>query len=841
MDLPTCPSCGQSVLDDEPVLCPFCGAAMDGSSGPTKEPQRPAAPKKPASEKRAPSKSSASKKSRAEGSSATDDPFDIAAAPPPRRAIPCSPRRTASRPHRVRCPMCDTAGYVPASALGRPVRCVNRDCMVPVFTAPKPADSGPRGRSGASVSEPDESQKPSGSSRGSLVLYGIAAAVLLASAFGLKLWLDREPDLRHLQTPIEIVPVDAPDDDPTESADTASTGDSQNAPEKSTDIIRRLAGQIVQAARMSANRSKALCRRNSAEAFLLAGDIERAEKELRQLLVVSRQRQETNDYYRIVPRARLYWRAVREHDDALADSLIESMQQDADTIRRTGLLSVEAAIHWAAVLVHRHRSQDALAVMERVQVDLSEPQQHDFRVEAVWLTLARSAAEHGHRSETPFALIPLERPVMVAVGEQLALESQWSALAEWMAACPDEPTRLEILGRAVRRALSASPAAPVPAPLRSFADDAGPHGSRLLDAVASQTDDGLSTRTAAWLSSELSEQRAVPVPDISELLDYTVPDRKTARRQALIAAELAVSAASRGHSESVADAILAMWRALQQQLPATRPVRDASRRLDDSRPAIEEDIRSWLGRSPSDSVDREFRRYRRGLDRLAETVEQRRLLLICLLSRIAASGGTAGLQLALSQDESLQDELTLDPLCQVTAAEAVLAGGGLSVLADVTEVRVPRGSRIRNQKEMDLAGAWLDLAERAAGSWDRTLFEEFCQHTVLPGLRVCLTHRIVEFLAVQGKTDVLYAVNRMDDDVNRENALFAAGLWLTRSGQRDAVEQWIRTARLSATATAQLLIGIALGLPPDPAEDVDSPAESDTQAFRDDASGTVRN
>ncbi|MCC6972369.1 MAG: hypothetical protein IT434_19305, partial [Phycisphaerales bacterium] len=28
MDLPTCPSCGQSVLDDDAEECPFCGGAM---------------------------------------------------------------------------------------------------------------------------------------------------------------------------------------------------------------------------------------------------------------------------------------------------------------------------------------------------------------------------------------------------------------------------------------------------------------------------------------------------------------------------------------------------------------------------------------------------------------------------------------------------------------------------------------------------------------------------------------------------------------------------------------------------------------------------------------------
>ena len=34
--------------------------------------------------------------------------------------------------------MCETVGYVPRSSVGKEVRCANRDCMVPVFVAPKP-------------------------------------------------------------------------------------------------------------------------------------------------------------------------------------------------------------------------------------------------------------------------------------------------------------------------------------------------------------------------------------------------------------------------------------------------------------------------------------------------------------------------------------------------------------------------------------------------------------------------------------------------------------------------------------------------------------------------------
>ena len=40
MDFPVCPSCRQSVIDDDAVDCPFCGASMKAKPGakPTPKP-----------------------------------------------------------------------------------------------------------------------------------------------------------------------------------------------------------------------------------------------------------------------------------------------------------------------------------------------------------------------------------------------------------------------------------------------------------------------------------------------------------------------------------------------------------------------------------------------------------------------------------------------------------------------------------------------------------------------------------------------------------------------------------------------------------------------------------
>src|SRR5437773_2218866 len=92
MDLPTCPACKQSVLDDDATECPFCGAPMKGGS-PAARAKTPSAaatkssPAKPAPAKAAPGPSAAvkmspaaSRETKADDRSADateDDPFGI--------------------------------------------------------------------------------------------------------------------------------------------------------------------------------------------------------------------------------------------------------------------------------------------------------------------------------------------------------------------------------------------------------------------------------------------------------------------------------------------------------------------------------------------------------------------------------------------------------------------------------------------------------------------------------------------------------------------------------------------------------------------------------------------
>ena len=152
MELPTCPACGQSVLDDEVDECPFCGASMSGEPSktgtkPAPKPAQPSTKKTPVEEKPAdktPSaKPSASvpKPAAKEAEQETDenDPFAVEKVEKSGtgKVIRLNSKPVKGRSHKVICPMCDTAGFTSRKAAGHEVRCPNPDCRLPVFTAPE--------------------------------------------------------------------------------------------------------------------------------------------------------------------------------------------------------------------------------------------------------------------------------------------------------------------------------------------------------------------------------------------------------------------------------------------------------------------------------------------------------------------------------------------------------------------------------------------------------------------------------------------------------------------------------------------------------------------------------
>lgn len=719
--------------------------------------------------------------------------------------------------------MCDTTGYVPPSAAGKQVKCSNSDCMVPLFTAPEPNRSKSTGMperiSDQAVQQEERLAQPT-KKRSPMAMYGILGSVLLVAGIGLKVYLDQAPDDEKFNVPFNIpfqpVADEDEDTDGTESEDVAV--DEGADAEK---VIRRLADQMILSAQTAVNRDKALCRRLTADAFLKIGDQERSTAELAQLLIVSHQRNRSDDFYRITPCSKKYWQAVRDGEQAAAAALLTRMQADARTIPTYGLLAVDAAVSWGAVLVHRDQSAAARELVERLDVDDTVRSKSDALHRGAWTFGMMSAAAIGQHSDSPIVALTVQEPVAWAIAKELALQQQWDSALAWAEVWPDDVTQGDLLaviaGQAVRDGASAEV-------MDSIASAAASDASRqrVQAVLAQQSDDRW--QLASSLLPPSSEQVAQEMPSVSQLIRYRTPQLVASEQTARMLAELAHSAAVREDTESAATVIISMLRTLMKDLPPTSPVREASQELDDSEDDVHRKIRTALGRSSSANVDADFRKYRRGLDRLAAAVEERRLLLICLLCGIVEADGGAALNSALDQSELLTDELTLDPLCHLISGEAILAGGHVPVLEAVESVRTPRGQRTPEQLEDVVAKLWFETLRSVGPNHDDTILEPLQTTSDLPGLRSCLQCRVAEALAVRSDVAVLDAIARVSSEVSRELSLWTAALWLVRAGQLDEVETWISGTRLSATDRVMTMSGVVNGLDlTPPAEEAETP------------------
>ena len=148
---------------------------------------------KPSSDKPS-SKQPTAKRAKREDPS-DDDPFDVDQTAV-LKAIRATPRPAKGRLHKVTCPMCDTVGFVPKKAIGKDIRCANKDCMVPIFKVPTKKPKGdPRPVTRQVVEET--------SSRSPLILYGGIAALVIATGLGVLFVIRGKDKTNNLDMPFD--------------------------------------------------------------------------------------------------------------------------------------------------------------------------------------------------------------------------------------------------------------------------------------------------------------------------------------------------------------------------------------------------------------------------------------------------------------------------------------------------------------------------------------------------------------------------------------------------------------------------------------------------------------
>lgn len=579
MDLPTCPACKQSVLDDDAAECPFCGASLkDGSGARPKSPPatRPAAPKSAAPKAEAsnepatrpgaarPSAPPAVKPGKADD----DDPFAEERAADV-KAVPVSPRPGPGKTLEVKCPMCETAGYVSPKAAGQAVKCCNPKCLVPVFTAPAP---------------PKKPEPPPPPPKAKIpVLAYVCAAVVIAGVATLVVFKLQEssnptslgPGLTNTRPPAPKVETGSGAAGPGENGGKAALANGKAA-KAAIDVppaietpqaqISQALARLVTAAREAPQLRKSVARRYSASAFAAAGDLKAARDELDQLQRVGRQ----TAYEGCLPTVQLAWKQLESSPADFAKSVAEARELFGKygKLSRAGL---DGAIAVAAVTVASGKPDDARRVLDAQQ---RSPELNQ-------LGAALQVVQNDGTYDLDAPLVARGpggwlAPQSAAVALILAAHGRWDDARSWADKAPGAAARADATvawAEAFARQTLASGSSADLQPVSSAADSQEPAVQARLFARLARVQLEAGDRPAAEKllarSVELLGTLTPPAPiqlrDAPALAEWNPPDVVPLRLAAIAAADAGAVQAKLGQSE-------AAWKSFQLALSFLRGI-----------------------------------------------------------------------------------------------------------------------------------------------------------------------------------------------------------------------------------------------------------------------------
>ena len=817
MDLPTCPSCGQSVLDDEAQDCPFCGSAMDGSS---KKSGKPKAGKPKAAKPKAKAVDKGKPETKPD-TAASDDPFAIAQSPTAQKAIQCARKPVKGRLHRVVCPMCDTQGFIPKSAVGKQVKCANKECMVPIFTAPG-AEPEVKTRAPARISDEalateKKLEKPS-SAKNPVVMYGIVVAVLLVATLGLVFLLNRPSgEDQKLNQPYDMSKFSSDDNDDSEASVDDSPAAKDSTAENGIDYRGKaieLVDTMIETARENGNRDKAFCRRLTGDAWLRLGMPDEAKKEFEQMRFVAGQTQRDTAYYRIEPVTAEYWRERLTGNGAAAGKLLSDAKSLADGIPNSGGVALESAIALAAVLVDSNDIVGATTLITNLQRDTSISSQIDAVRHAAWVSTASSLSDAGRMPLPPLEVFSWNEPMITAVGLQLATLGQWKSATQWstsLTGLTASDTFAVVAGQMV--AVNADAAAK-----ESLVAAAASNNAE----VAMRTNAVLSPGDAAdafWVKaseagSAFSNAATMPMPDFEGVIASNTPDLSTVRLQAEGIADFATACLRRGDNAAAVKSIQSLYQVMTSVLPPTADVRKASTAIEKRDRDVQKQIASDLGLSDQGEVKTKFIAYRRGIDRFSRAAEERRLRLITMLARVVSRGGAATVQQAMASDEGLRQEVGLDRLSGLLYVAAACSGQDLPAALTVDpSLAVLISGRSDAVAEFAAVDSMVEAAQTYRNKNTAIAVKSLERGTSVPGLRAAMAVYLVACVAEKASAaDVLLAtIGELKDKTWQESCYETAARMMTRRGMLDEVLAALNGTIPKPTPRLVALYGVVRG------------------------------
>ena len=869
MSLPTCPSCGQSVLEDNPVDCPFCGAAMDGSrgakntprpkAGPVvnrpgarKLPEKPAdppvgasaAPATPAPE---PPKPAARPVGGPRGSKPVvdeDDPFGVGMTSAAAQAIQATAKPEKGRLLKVVCPMCEQVGFVPKNAVGKSVKCANEKCMVPIFTAHDPneqaADRKPVRMSDEAEAARRAAEAAKPKKRNPMIIYGVVGGVLLLLTLALIPLLNKPPDNSQLLKPVVIR-----DFGPTEEELAKEAEEKAAKLQAALDAVNPLieveahASRMIGMARLQNLRDKAWARKMTGDIYWRLNQPAKGAQEFNQNVVIEGGR----GYYRIEPYLTRYWRAIAAEDSETASKSLADALAETKTLPRTGRLGLDAAMGLASAMVNAGRIQDAVAIIAARQLDTTIADNRDAIASTAWSFASGRCRDASVQSPMVLDALLWINPLHVGVAIDLGLHDRWAAAIAWSKTSSDPRTLTDSL------VALAEIAAAKKAPPEAFTQiEQAIEGSdtvsmlRVKAAVSAATKDAARFDVCINLLGQIPVGPAAALPTSAVLVQDDVPDRSAFIYTALSVSEVLQAAVTTGKKDQAGAVITRLLAELSAIAPSTTSVRGPINQMAANEAAFKKQLAAELSVPEETQYAAMYRNYRKHMEQYARVAEDRRLLETILLARVVRAGGAAELQTAMSASPEMKQELLLDELSGFLAITA------RRFKSDFPDALNPDASLRRGRALFGNAALIVPIAGTADRAWETRESDlaaglqamERLKETLptdLPGLRQALTCELVEATALTTNDPgyVLTAISKMQNNLWREECYVVAGRVFADRKLDKKADEWMAGAKLLPLEQICLLYGASLGILERPVPSADASDKTDGKKAPDQA------
>lgn len=673
MDLPSCPSCGASVLDEDAAECPSCGASMTAKST-AKKPD--ASSKQPAKATPA-TPGTAGKRNRRETVS-DDDPFELERQQQTSKVVPLLRKPVKGKMFRVVCPMCDTPGFASPKVAGKEVKCRNPECLAPVFLVP---DTDAENRKTTEEPKTDANQK----SKLPLILAIVASVTVIGGVYFY--FTSTVPDGSELAKPFDnpiiknqstksmLPDKDKPIVNPlaNDGQQTQSSNNNQKEPVSPEKAQKSALKSMVELSRTRDNRSKPFSRRLAAEAYAISGDLAGSREQIDRIDAV----EPVLPFYKIFPLIEIGWLQLKQKDTVgLKKTLDETIELSKKIPEYGGRDSLDLVSRLSAFWVAAGNESAAEDLTSKYQAENSLAQL------SAYLQIAHETNHYDFES-----LIDLHRrwnaPQSVATTLILISHNYDEAALNWAALSPDAMDRTEavtqwslaVLKQVVNQNKIPDIGLIQPAEMKLSAT-----GNALMYARCARELATLKKPDSAkvFLSKSKSFLENVPVPapmklgSLKEIYTLKLPASAPLELTSQAYVQIACAEAELGEQAEANRFLKNAVQAIQATAPSLAAVQ--SKQNESSNFNFKEQIKDALNLDSNDRINRAIRDYRKQLNSLKSAAENRSILLVSLLSQAAKTELSASVWNIAQESQQAADvnlkEALLDSSLPATILDA---------------------------------------------------------------------------------------------------------------------------------------------------------------------------